>query len=272
MNTLRTWLARLTPRRASVLAVAVVAGVAAVVSYAHMKQLADTAGEGWRSHLLPLSVDGLLIAAAMSMVVARLHNHRPSTLAWFALVLGILASLAANVAAAEPTWVGRLVAAWSPVALALSFELLMQQIRRTPSRDTASATKEAAGAPSTEPAAAPHDTERDAQPAPARPNRAPRRAPKAPRTRAGRAAPNGARTKARALFDRAVAERRADDMTGAELARAVGAHEGTARKWLAAWRAETQPSQPTESTEQDIAGADARRLAVVGESYPGGGA
>lgn len=101
------------PRRVAMLAVAVVAVVAAVVSYAHMQQLAAEAGEGWRSHLLPLSVDGLLIAAAMSMVVARLHGGRPSPLAWIALTLGIVASLAANVAAAEPTLVGRLVAGWS---------------------------------------------------------------------------------------------------------------------------------------------------------------
>lgn len=40
------------------------------------------------------------------------------------LVLGIAASLAANVLAAEPTAVGRVVAAWSPVALLLTVELI----------------------------------------------------------------------------------------------------------------------------------------------------
>jgi hypothetical protein len=33
------------------------------------------------------------------------------------------------VAAAEPTVVGRLVAAWPPVGLLLSYELLLQQIK-----------------------------------------------------------------------------------------------------------------------------------------------
>jgi hypothetical protein len=50
-------------------------------------------------------------------------------LAWAALLLGLGASLAANVAAADPTVAGRLVAAWPPVALLLSYELLMQQIK-----------------------------------------------------------------------------------------------------------------------------------------------
>ncbi|MDQ1250347.1 MAG: hypothetical protein QG597_4726 [Actinomycetota bacterium] len=39
------------------------------------------------------------------------------------LTLGIVASLAANVAHAEATWTGRLIAGWSPLALALTVEL-----------------------------------------------------------------------------------------------------------------------------------------------------
>jgi hypothetical protein len=50
-------------------------------------------------------------------------------LAWAALLMGLGASLAANVAAAEPTVQGRLVAAWPPVGLLLSYELMLQQIR-----------------------------------------------------------------------------------------------------------------------------------------------
>ena len=38
-------------------AVLLVAAVAAVVSYAHMREVAARAGEGWRALLLPLSVD-----------------------------------------------------------------------------------------------------------------------------------------------------------------------------------------------------------------------
>ena len=92
-----------------------------------MRALAALAGEGWRSWLLPVSVDGLAVAASMTMLVRRRTGERAGALAWAALMLGLGASLAANVAAAEPTVVGRLVAAWPPVGLLLSYELLMQQ-------------------------------------------------------------------------------------------------------------------------------------------------
>jgi Protein of unknown function (DUF2637) len=116
------WVWRITT--ASVLAVAT---VAAVASYEHMRALAHLAGEGWRSCLLPMSVDGLAVAASMTMLVRRRAGQRAGALPWFALLLGLGASLAANVAAADPTVVGRLVAAWPPVGLLLSYELLLQQ-------------------------------------------------------------------------------------------------------------------------------------------------
>jgi hypothetical protein len=118
----RLWVRRVTT--ASVLAVAL---VAAVASYEHMRALAELAGEGWRSRLLPISVDGLAVAASMTMLVRRRAGLRSGVLPWVALLLGLGASLAANVAAAEPTVVGRLVAAWPPVGLLLSYELLLQQ-------------------------------------------------------------------------------------------------------------------------------------------------
>jgi Protein of unknown function (DUF2637) len=82
--------------------------------------------EGWRAWLRPVSVDGLIVAASMSMLVRRRAGMPAGALAWTSLLAGIGASLAANVAAAEPTMVGRIVAAWPPVALLLAWELLMQ--------------------------------------------------------------------------------------------------------------------------------------------------
>src|SRR5262245_4280935 len=117
-----SWVRRVTT--ASVLAVAL---VAAGASYEHMRELAEVAGEGWRSWLLPLSVDGLAVAASMTMLVRRRSGQPAGVLPWVALLLGLGASLAANVAAAQPTVVGRLVAAWPPVGLLMSYELLMQQ-------------------------------------------------------------------------------------------------------------------------------------------------
>jgi hypothetical protein len=45
-------------------------------------------------------------------------------------VVGSLASLGANVAVAEPSLIGRIIAAWPSLALIGSYELLMSQIRR----------------------------------------------------------------------------------------------------------------------------------------------
>ena len=115
--------------RVTTVAVLSVALVAAIASYEHMRALAEIAGEGWRSWLLPISVDGLAVAASMTMLVRRRAGEKSGALAWTALLLGLGASLAANVAAAEPTVVGRLVAAWPPLGLLLSYELLMQQIK-----------------------------------------------------------------------------------------------------------------------------------------------
>lgn len=105
-------------RRLGVASVAVVALVAAIVSYSHMHDVAERAGEGWRAWIEPLSVDGLLVGASL-VVTTRWHAR----LAWLAVAVGILVSLAANLAAAEPNLVSRLVAAWP--AVALSYETLL---------------------------------------------------------------------------------------------------------------------------------------------------
>jgi hypothetical protein len=121
-------------RRVTTLAVLAVATVAALASYDHQRQLAELAGEGWRAWLLPLSVDGMVVAASMTMLVRRRSDDPVGALAWIALVLGGAVSVVANVAAAEPTPVGRLVAAWPPVALLVSYELFLQVRAPAPAR------------------------------------------------------------------------------------------------------------------------------------------
>lgn len=49
---------------------------------------------------------------------------------WALLVAGSAASLAANVAVAEPTVTGRVIAAWPSFSLIAAYELLMRQVRR----------------------------------------------------------------------------------------------------------------------------------------------
>jgi len=110
-------------------AVLMVAAVAAIVSFAHMREVAARAGEQWRAWLLPLSVDGLVVAASMVLLTRRRAGLPGGRLAWCALLGGVGASLAANVAAAEPTATARVVAAWPALAFAVAFELLLQQRR-----------------------------------------------------------------------------------------------------------------------------------------------
>ncbi|WP_328708853.1 DUF2637 domain-containing protein [Microbispora hainanensis] len=81
--------------------------------------------------LTPLAVDGLIVVASMSILLANRSGSRGGLLAWSLLVVGSLASLGANVAVAEPSLIGRIIAAWPSLALIGSYELLMSQIRRS---------------------------------------------------------------------------------------------------------------------------------------------
>ncbi|HEX2301418.1 MAG TPA: DUF2637 domain-containing protein, partial [Pseudonocardiaceae bacterium] len=87
-------------RVTTVAAVVVVALVAAVVSYSHMQEVAERAGEQWRSYLVPLSVDGLVVAGSMVLLTRRRAGLPVGWLPWVAVLGGVGASLAANVAAA----------------------------------------------------------------------------------------------------------------------------------------------------------------------------
>lgn len=109
-------------------AVIVVAACAARSSYEHQRTVVEMAGEHRSAWYMPLSVDGMMLIASLNMLVRRWDSQRAGGLTWTALLLGGAASLAANIAAADPTWIGRLVAAWSPICLIVSYELLMQQL------------------------------------------------------------------------------------------------------------------------------------------------
>ena len=120
----------------AVLAVAVVAGI---VSFTHIEVLALTHGYSiGTARLLPVSVDGLILASSMAL----LTGASPG-LARVGLILGIVATLAANIAAgAHFGIVGAVVSAWPAVAFIVASEILLRMIRAT--RDLPSA-GEAAG-------------------------------------------------------------------------------------------------------------------------------
>lgn len=118
----------------TVAAVAVVAAVALVVSYSHTHDLALAAGQSeLLARILPAAVDGLVVAGSTSLLVDHRANRSGSDLAWLAVIVGLASSVAANVAAADPTAVDlrvvRLVmAAYAPIALAISGHLLLQML------------------------------------------------------------------------------------------------------------------------------------------------
>jgi hypothetical protein len=106
--------------------------IAGTVSYLHMHLLVALHGQpGWVAALTPLSVDGMIVAASTTLLADSRSGNRGGVLPWALLVIGSMASLAANVAVAEPTVTGRVVAAWPSFALIGSYELLMRQVRRT---------------------------------------------------------------------------------------------------------------------------------------------
>ena len=106
----------------------VVAGVAAVNSYDHMRAVALL---GHQSQLLastlPLSVDGLLIIATLAMSEDKANGRRPRGWARFAFWFGAAISVAANIAATAVHYGDPLsiaVSAWPPVALLIAVEIM----------------------------------------------------------------------------------------------------------------------------------------------------
>lgn len=110
--------------------VGMLALIAGTVSYLHMHTLVALHGQpGWVAALTPLSVDGMIVAASTTLLADSRSGRRGGVLPWGLLVAGSVASLAANVAVAEPTVIGRVIAAWPSFALTASYELLTRQVR-----------------------------------------------------------------------------------------------------------------------------------------------
>jgi Protein of unknown function (DUF2637) len=133
--------------------------IAGTVSYLHMHALVALHGQpGWVAALTPLSVDGMIVAASTTLLADSRSGSRGGVLPWALLVVGSAASLAANVAVAEPTATGRVIAAWPSFALIAAYELLMRQVRRNATglvaqQQRSSGTKRARQVPTTAPLA-----------------------------------------------------------------------------------------------------------------------
>jgi hypothetical protein len=84
-------------RLTTALAVLMVAGVAAVISYQHAYEFVTSHGEtGFTARLLSFTVDGLIWAASMVVLDASRRNHPVPRLALWSLGAGIVATVGAN--------------------------------------------------------------------------------------------------------------------------------------------------------------------------------
>src|SRR6266568_3192142 len=118
-------------RRTTIGCVGMLALIAGTVSYLHMHMLVVRHGQpGWVAALTPLSVDGMIVAASTTLLADSRSGRTGGVLPWALLVAGSVASLAANIAVAEPSLIGRVIAAWPSFALTASYELLTRQVRR----------------------------------------------------------------------------------------------------------------------------------------------
>ncbi|MFI8515785.1 DUF2637 domain-containing protein [Streptomyces sp. NPDC085460] len=100
-------------------AVLIQAVIAGALSFAHLHDLAEAAGQdGWKAWAYPVSVDLLLVAAWR-----RMRTDAGNRDAWLWFAIALIASLGANVATAGlldmndvPPWLRILVAGWPAIA------------------------------------------------------------------------------------------------------------------------------------------------------------
>ncbi|HEX6874304.1 MAG TPA: DUF2637 domain-containing protein [Nocardioidaceae bacterium] len=210
-------------RRLSTSGVVALAVAGFTLSYGALHQLAVTHGVppglAW---VWPLIIDGFIVVASLAVLHAVLERRR-TAYPWALVLLFSTVSVAFNVMHAPPTPVARLVAAVPPLALVLSFELLMRQIRTAlesppqssnPSAPTSARTERSVATPTPlRPLAVAAETPR------------PRRRTVTSQTSTGELVP-----RARRVFDEWTA--RGERVTGAVLARELGISDGYGRRLL----------------------------------------
>lgn len=113
-----------------------VAGVAGYASYSHIRHVAVVAGETAEvAAMLPLAIDGLIVVGTMAMLADKADGRAPRLSARMALGFGVVATLAANIASAQPTLLARLVAAAPAAAFLLAVEVLARRGKLLPAED-----------------------------------------------------------------------------------------------------------------------------------------
>lgn len=126
-------------RRLTALVVLAVAACAAVISWGHICDLAHGHGQDTlASSLLPLSVDGEVLASSLVMLHAAKQKLSTPRLARFMLGLGVAATVACNVVYGLPYGApGALLSAWPAVAFIGSAEMAISMVRSARHSDDA---------------------------------------------------------------------------------------------------------------------------------------
>ncbi len=195
-----------------------VAAVAAWVSYWHAVAVIEKYGaeDEVSAHLVPATVDGMIYASSMVLLWCARYRLAVPALARWALALGVAATLAANILhGIERGPLAAALAAWPAIALVISYELIMWVVRS--GRELADRT---------------HDS---GQPERALAEPAPQSVAPEPEPTASQAGQDAPASEVREDGDRraqvAALLARDPNMTGTALARALGVHESTGRKY-----------------------------------------
>lgn len=137
-------------RLTTIAPLAMVFSTAAWQSYWHIHELTKHhSTDNITPYLMPLSVDGLIIAAYRYTTPA--NSPATRALAYLSLAVGLVATLLANVAAAPDNPTARLLSAWPAVALTLTGLLLHKPARPRPNKQATRRTTAATTKPRTTP-------------------------------------------------------------------------------------------------------------------------
>ena len=113
-------------------AVLLVAAIAAVISFIHIRELAATHGQTpLAAVLLPFSIDGTVVASSLVLLRAARHRLAAPWLAQVMLLSSVLATLAANITyGAAYGIIGALISGWPAYAFIGCAEMAIMMVRR----------------------------------------------------------------------------------------------------------------------------------------------
>lgn len=240
---------------------AVVALVAGVISYGHIRQVASASGElDIAAALLPVGIDGLIIVGTLAMLEDKRQRRYPRLSARVALAFGIAATVGFNIASAQPSWSARAVAVVPAVSFLLAVEVLVRTGRPMSTSDDTS--------PITDTTAAVDNTPASASVEVSTPGPVPAATPSASINSRSSRPRSSTRSRSSSTRSRSAAERvrqavaETPDATSAEIAARLGLSERTVQRY----RPRPAPTVDNSTGEGNSAAVDNSRAASAVDS------